>query len=334
MKLKAGQVDGFLARPRPEIATVLLYGPDAGLVAERAAALGGRIVEALDDPFRVSELDPDLLEREPARLVEEAQALCLMGGRRLLRVRNADDRILRAARDLLQLTDQAGFVVMEAGELPASSKLRRLIEGAATAAALPCFRADERGLPIQIREILDELGLRAEAEAVSYLAAHLGGDRAVTRRELEKLALYMADEPGRPVAVRDAAALIGDSDSIEVDDLVRAALAGERGRLERVLDRLFDEGVSTSSLLRACARTLTQALRLKAEIADGKPAGPLLTSLHFRQRELMETILRDWPTSRLLAALSRLQEAEIRSRRPKAPDALICRAALAGLASR
>jgi DNA polymerase-3 subunit delta len=189
---------------------VLLYGPDSGLVSERARKLALKVVPALDDPFQVSELDPDQLEREPARLVEEAQALCLMGGRRLVRVRNADDRAAAACRQLLTLDDQAGFVLLEAGELPAGSKLRRMVEGAPkTAAALPCYRPDERTLPAFVRETAREFGLLLEAEAIDYLAAHLGGDRLVTRRELEKLALYVLDREGRPVTLADAAAVVG-----------------------------------------------------------------------------------------------------------------------------
>ena len=46
MKLKAQAVDGFVARPDPRVATVLLYGPDAGLVAERGRGLAARIVDA------------------------------------------------------------------------------------------------------------------------------------------------------------------------------------------------------------------------------------------------------------------------------------------------
>ena len=89
MKLKPAQVDGFLARPDPRIATVLLHGPDTGLVAERARRLAAGIVDDLKDPFRVSELTGDELREKPGRLVEEAQALCLLGGRRLVRVREA-----------------------------------------------------------------------------------------------------------------------------------------------------------------------------------------------------------------------------------------------------
>lgn len=334
MKIQAKSADSFLARPGPDVATVLLYGPDAGLVSERAKRLALKLVPALDDPFQVSELDPDQLEREPARLVEEAQALCLMGGRRLVRVRNADDRAASACRQLLALTDQAGFVLLEAGELPSGSKLRRAIEAAPkAAAAVPCYRADERALPAYIRDTARELGLLLEAEAFDYLTSHLGGDRLVTRAELEKLTLYTLDREGRPVTLADAAAVVGDSGAVEVDEAVRASLLGEQARLDRALDRLLAEGTHTSVLLRACMRTLLQAVRLKGEVAAGKPLTAALAPIHFRQHDLMTGLIRDWPPDRLVAALARIQDAEIRSRRAHAPDALLCREALAGLSA-
>jgi DNA polymerase-3 subunit delta len=333
VKFKASQVDPFIARPRADVATVLIYGPDSGLVSERARKLALKIVPALDDPFQVSELDPLQLEREPALLVEEAQALCLMGGRRLVRVRNADDRAAAACRQLLALDDQAGFVLLEAGELAAGSKLRRLVEAAPkAAAALPCYRPDERTLPAQVRETANELGLLIEAEALDYLASHLGGDRLVTRRELEKLALYMYERDGRPVALADAAAVIGDSGAVETDEVVRAALLGEQARLDRGLDRLMAEGAHPTSLLRACTRTLLQAVKLKGEVASGKPLASALAGVHFKSQDLMQTLVRDWAPDRLVGALARLQDAELRSRRAHAAEPLVCREALAGLA--
>ncbi|TIX18960.1 MAG: DNA polymerase III subunit delta, partial [Mesorhizobium sp.] len=50
---KAYEVDGWLARPDQRISIVLLYGPDRGLVAERAKAFAGKTSLSLDDPFSV-----------------------------------------------------------------------------------------------------------------------------------------------------------------------------------------------------------------------------------------------------------------------------------------
>ena len=133
----------------------------------------------------------------PGRLVEEAQALCLLGGRRLVRVRDAGDLATVAVRDLLALPAQEGFVVLEAGDLPGSSSLRKLVEGARHgrgAALLP-----RRGA--RPRRPRPQPAGRASARPPSptrspILQTHLGGDRAVTRAEIAKLALYLADRPG------------------------------------------------------------------------------------------------------------------------------------------
>ena len=286
------------------------------------------VAGSLDDPFQVSELDPDLLEREPHRLVEEAQALCLMGGRRLVRVRNATDRVTDACRQLVAVENQAGFVVIEAGDLGAS-KLRRLIEGARTAAALPCYRADERGLSTSVRETLGELGLRAEPEAFAYLTANLGGDKGVTRAELEKLQLYMHDRPGRPVRsrTRPPSSATARPSRPTTSSAPRSPASGPASTAP---DRLLAEGTAPQSLLRACTRTLTQMLRLRADMAGGKPGLPM--NLPPAQRTFLERHLRAWTPDRILAALGRLQEAEIRCRATGAPQALVCREVLAGLA--
>ena len=89
MKISAGASDRFVAKPDPAVVAVLLYGPDRGLVQERAERLAKTVVETLDDPFRVVDLNASVLVSDPARLADEAAAQSLMGGRRVVRVRAA-----------------------------------------------------------------------------------------------------------------------------------------------------------------------------------------------------------------------------------------------------
>lgn len=56
MKIAAGQIDGFVKKPAPGIHAVLVYGPDAGLVTERAEVLIEAVAGTLDDAFRISEI--------------------------------------------------------------------------------------------------------------------------------------------------------------------------------------------------------------------------------------------------------------------------------------
>src|SRR3954471_10585579 len=85
--LRGKDIDAFLARPDPPPPTILLYGPDAGLVRERADALMASAVDDPTDPFSLVRMDGDDLAAEPSRLVEEAMTVPLFGGRRAIRVR-------------------------------------------------------------------------------------------------------------------------------------------------------------------------------------------------------------------------------------------------------
>src|ERR1700721_3303469 len=85
--LRGKEIDAFLARPDPGRPIILLYGPDAGQVRERADALMASAVDDPSDPFSLVRMDGDDLAAEPSRLVEEARTVPLFGGRRPLRVR-------------------------------------------------------------------------------------------------------------------------------------------------------------------------------------------------------------------------------------------------------
>ena len=69
--LKGRDIDAFLARPDAGRPIILLYGPDAGLVRERADALIASAVDDPNDPFSLVKLDGDELSAEPSRLVDQ-----------------------------------------------------------------------------------------------------------------------------------------------------------------------------------------------------------------------------------------------------------------------
>src|SRR3981081_4815568 len=90
--LRGQDIDAFLNRPDPARPIILLYGPDAGLVRERADALVASAVDDLSDPFSLVRLDGDELSAQPSRLVEEAMTMPLFGGRRAIRGRAGSPR--------------------------------------------------------------------------------------------------------------------------------------------------------------------------------------------------------------------------------------------------
>src|SRR6266853_230658 len=125
---KAAEVESFMARPDPGKPIVLVFGPDAGLVRERAAALVRSCVDDPSDPFGFAILEGDTLAEMPERLVEEAHTVPLFGGRRAVLVK-AGGRNFSAAVERL-VAAPAGLdcrIIIEGGDRGASrSEIEKL----------------------------------------------------------------------------------------------------------------------------------------------------------------------------------------------------------------
>jgi DNA polymerase III subunit delta len=346
VKLQGQGLARFLRTPDPAVLAALVYGPDSGLVRERAQALVAAAAGDAADPFRVAELTPADLKNDPARLVDEAAALPFTGGRRVVRLRDATDAAAPLLKELLQGAGQ-GLVVLEAGELSPRSPLRALCEASNQAAAIACYRDEGEALSGVIAAELKRSGLAAAPDALEYLTANLGGDRALTRRELEKLALYMADSSGAgragadgkrgaTVTLEDAMATVGDTAALGLDDLIHHLAEGNRPAIERDLERQLAEGDSPVTILRAAARHFMRLHVAVGAIARGQDADAAMAGLRppvfFRDKDRFRKQLRRWKPPALARALARLTEAEIDCKTTGFPAETICRRVFAEIA--
>ncbi|MFQ5535222.1 MAG: DNA polymerase III subunit delta [Sphingomonadales bacterium] len=339
MKIKPWEVDRFVRRPGADIVAALCFGRDEGLIRERAAALGRLVVEDLTDPFRVAELTVGDITEDGGRLADEAAAISMTGGRRLVRIERASDSVAATAGDYLARPATEAFLVITAGDLSPRSKLRKLFEASANAAALPCYPDQSQSLEALINEVMADHGLGIEPDARNYLRSHLGSDRAVSRRELEKLALYKAGpDPGADsrVTLSDATACVGDSAALSLDEAAEAALAGDLFRLETALARTFHAGQSPIAVLRVMAKKL-QRLHLLAGLTErGMAIDTALKKLKppafQREAKSLSALARRWPAVKLVRALEIVTEAELGCKTTGAPAETICARAFMTLA--
>jgi DNA polymerase-3 subunit delta len=335
VKIAVARVAPFLAKPDPALRAALVYGGDAGLVRERADRLAAWAALDLKDPFRVADLAAASLLADPARLHDEAAALSLSGGRRVVRVREAGDAVGGLfERFLAALPQGDSLVVVEAGELGARSSLRRAFEAAPRAAAVPCYPDGRRELEELAREILGARRIAVDSEALAYLAENLGSDRLASRAELEKLALFVGD--GGKAGLPEAAAAVGDGAPLSLDDIVFATAEGDPPALERALLRALLEGEMPVSVLRALMRHFQRLHLTQARIASGMDEDDALRALRpplfFKLADRFRRQLRLWPPGRAAHALEILTEAEVNAKTTGFPAEAVCREALLRIA--
>lgn len=332
MKVKASDADRFARKPDAKILAVLVYGPDAGLVRERMNELAKSVVDDLADPFRIADLSDGDLRQDPARLADEAAAISMLGGRRVVRVRGAGDSVAKIFDGFL--ADPAGdaLIVVEGGDLGPRSSLRKLFEDADNGAALPCYADDAAALEEVIRRQLGKDNLVPEPAALDYLNAHLGSDRGVTLNELEKLALYMGPaskgEAKRSVTLEDARACIGDNAGSSLDEVVDAAAGGDLPALDVALARARSADAHPIALINALTRHLQQLHLVLADVETGTPADSAIRSMrppvHFSRSGIIRRQVSLWNRRRLDKALSLLLEAENQCKTTGLPEDAIC----------
>jgi DNA polymerase III subunit delta len=330
VKLSPQRVGAFLRDPGA-YRVVLLHGEDAGMIRDRASTLVRAVAGAVDDPFLVAELTRE----EVGHLADEAASLSLTGGRRVVRLRDATDAATDALTAILKSSAPA-LVVLEASALPPRSRLRALVEAAPDAAAIACYPEQGRALEETIRSVLTEAGAAVDRDALAWLSAQLGADRASTRQELEKLALYVG--PGGRVDLDAAHACVGDLAGLSLDDAVFAATEGDVATTDRAMELAIAEGATPVGVLRAALMHLQRLHRVRLSVDAGLSATDATKSarppVFFRRTGAFAQALGLWSSSALMAAMAALAEAERSCKRTGAPDLALSRNAILVVARR
>ena len=314
---KAADVEGFIARPDPGKPVVLVYGPDAGLVSERAAALVQGSVDDPGDPFALAILSGEALAEAPERLVEEAHMVPLFGGRRAVHVKAAG-RNIQAAVERVVAAPPPGTdcrIIIESGDLKKTAPLRTLCEKSAVAAALPCYPDTPRDLARLIDDETRRAGMAITPAARDLLSSLLGGDRRASRSELEKLILYAA--PATRIDVPDVMAVVSDATNPAMDSLIDAAFAGFTGEVETHFARVQAGGTAASTIAGALVRQTAALHMLRLSVESGAPLDDLLKrqAVHFSRTRAVRAALQAWTPGRLERLIGQLGDISLEVRR-------------------
>jgi DNA polymerase-3 subunit delta len=315
--VKANDADAFVARPDPAKPVVLVFGPDAGLVHERAETLIRNSVDDPANPFLLARIDSDELAGNATRLVEEAQTIPMFGGRRAVWLRAGGRvNIAPAVEALLALPAIECRVVIEAGDLRRTSPLRSLCERARQAAAIPCYADDEKALARLVDRELREAKLAIADDARAMLLPLLGGDRQASRSELAKLILYARGK--QRIEVEDVAAVVANASALEVDALIDAAFAGRFSEIEAEFAKLSAAGTSLGHIFWAGQRHLSELHKLRLAVEEGASIDAVVESswlrAQFRRKPQVIAALRIWTAARLADAIVQFGKAALDAR--------------------
>jgi DNA polymerase-3 subunit delta len=332
--LRGRDANAFLARPDPGRPIILLFGPDAGLVRERADALIASALDDPNDPFALVRLDGDELASEPSKLVDEANSIPMFGGRRAIRIRAGSRSFVAGVETLAASPPRECRFVIEAGDIKPDNALRKACEKASSAVAIGCYPDAEADLAKLIDDELRSAQLQIGRDARGVLMTLLGGDRQASRNEVRKLALY-AHGSGE-ITLDDVIACVSDASDLKLDVIVDAAFSGKPQVVESEFAKAMVAGTYPGQIILAAQRHAAFLHKTSLTVEAGTPAATALDSgfprLHFSRKAASETALRNLGPSRLAQIIDQLATAALDTRRQATLGAAIAQRTLLSIA--
>lgn len=341
MKLSGTRADKFIAAPPDDIIGVLLYGPDRGLVKERAEKLGRIYVSDPHNAFATTVLTSDDLQSDPAKLSDEMVAMSLLGDARLVRVQLDHERPGAAISKLIKSFDTDPMkaeakLIIEAGDLSPRSAVRKACEAARHFAAMGCYTANTADIANLVRTTLTAQNIAIDAHALDLWVPLLQGDRSLLKNEIEKMSLYkgFGQTPGAKVTVEDVQRLAAGGQTASIEDIITASLSGDPDKCDAVFNRAMAGKMNAVVILFSLQRHLSRLLEARAKIDSGESTDSAMRSLRppvFRMQERSFALqLRLWPGRLLRKALSQTIEADMQLKTAGAPtEAIVGRLLLA-----
>lgn len=320
MKAAKGSIGRSVDQPDGAIRLYLFHGPDEA----QSSALGERLVAALKAAKH--SIAAGALRGDPALLADEAGALLMFGGARVIWIQPAGEEVAAAVEALLDAPACESPTVAIAGRLGKASALLKAAESHPLALSHISYELDSRDAERLVVELARGEGLRAGSDVAARIAESCANDQRMVAQELAKLALYLGASPESPKELtHEALDSVGadmGGDFLKIADL---ALAGDARALGDELARLPAGGREAIPVVRSLQRRLLMLAPIRARVERGERPQAVMTSLgkslFWKDKPLVEKLVALWDSAGLARVGERAGELERRLMRPDSPPA-------------
>ncbi len=306
MKASKPSIARAVDQANPQVRFYLFHGPDEA----QSRGLGQKLVEGLGASKFM--LGAAAVKSDPASLADEAGAMSLFGGVRVIWVEPAGDDIAAGVEALLESPGAESPVVAIAGALRKTSALLKIAEASPRALAFAAYLPEGHDAQRMVIDVGRRFGLKIGSPIASRLADQCGNDQAIVAQELEKLALYLDASPHAPKELDHEAIDAVGADTAEGDfaRLADLALGGELAELADELSRVPAGGSEAIPAVRSLQRRLLMLAPARARIERGESADAVMTSLgkslFWKDKPIISRMLSHWDSDRLARVSQRV----------------------------
>jgi DNA polymerase-3 subunit delta len=333
--VKTNQAASLLKSPPPNLTAVLFFGTDPGLVSERSAVLATALAARETPRGEILRLSDSELDENPGRLETELLMRPMFASRRIIRATAGRRISAQLLKPLLNAGPLEGLLIVEAGNLKPDDSLRALFETAPGCFAVACYPDSAADIDGLIHEVLTPFSLTLEGDARALLQSRLGADRALSRAEIEKLALYCLGQS--PITIDKVESIVGDAADLALERIAEAAAEGRTEMAVTDFGRAIASGESAQAIILITQRYFLRLHRVRSDVDAGQRLEDALKTLRpalfFKQRDTFSRQVRRWSRAQLDQAVRRIAETAKAARLSPSLEDLLTERLILSLAS-
>lgn len=329
MKIASSQIENYIKKIAQEkIVGCVLFGFDMSLIKYRFDAIAKQIAPDLSDPFLVTNISRERLADDHALLSDEFFSLSMLGGRKLILIRDVDNNTAEALKLLMREKhvsgDSENFILINGGDLDKNSAIRKLAESSAEIAAIACYEDGEFVIKKFIAEELRKKKINFDETVANALFARLGTNRQMILMELEKIDLFLADN--RNLTAEIVANLSGARSEIAVNDFIANFTTQKFDTALIQVRRLLDDGMEPIALLRFLGNYFQKLYQAKQELDCGDLNFEEVVKkqrLFFKVEDEFRKALRSVSPDFIVKSLREIEAMEVAAKSGKLPPKIL-----------
>lgn len=312
MNYKQSDIERFLKTPDQNIRCILLFGTNEGMIAELTKKIALTVLDDLDDAFRTATFEMETIEKDAGVLFGEYNAVSLMGGRRVVFIKNANNNLTKPLKELMETSSSDTLLIMSSFSLNTKSSLVTFVKDYVGGALISCYEDRQENIYSFVKDFLIKNNMTISNDAAQLLCQRLSSDRKASLSELEKLITYAGSK--RNIDLEDVQKAVSDTADSSVEDLCYLTASGQTQKALDSYQHLLGEGEEPVMLIRSLTYHFLKLLDCVALIENGSTIESAILSmkppLMFYRKADFTLELKIWKRSNILDVLFLLYKAE------------------------